>query len=466
MERLAELFSDCFGTVPCRIEKLPVSGGGREYYRMEDGAGHRAIGTVGNDRDENEAFFRIASHLASRGIPVPEIYAIDSDRMHYLQSDLGDRSLYERLSSGRDSGLYTPEQIDMAVQAIRWLPRIQKAGADAALAAFDRTGIMFDLNYFKYCFLKNTGAIFDERRLEADFATFADMLLEAGPYGFLYRDFQSRNIIFGDSIGFIDFQGGRIGPIHYDAASFIWQARSDFELSQKERLYREYLSMAMTCFDIDPDRFREEFTMFVLFRTFQVLGAYGYRGLVQGKEHFVESIPYALKNLRQVCPEADSCGNYQEFFGRIPYLTELLSGISMKGNSSLHVSVYSFSYRNGIPEDPSGNGGGFVFDCRGMDNPGRYPEYADRTGLEREVAEFLEKRTAVGEFLENAFALADGHLEYFLKRGFTRMSVAFGCTGGQHRSVYCAERMARHLSLKYGVSVHLTHRERGITRDL
>lgn len=333
------------------------------------------------------------------------------------------------------------------------------------LAEFNRRSILWDLNYFKYCFLKTTGLEFQENLLEDDFEHMADTLLQIQPQVFMYRDFQSRNVMLREGKPyFIDFQGGRKGPFYYDVASFLWQAKANYPDSLRQELIDEYLDALQPYHAIGKEQFLATLRHFVLFRTLQVLGAYGFRGYFEKKAHFIQSVPYAIENLRQLL-ETD--------FPEYPYLclvlrklTELPQFASVRNRRKLTVRVMSFSYKKGIPEDPSGNGGGYVFDCRAVHNPGKYEQYKQLTGRDKPVIDFLEQDGEILRFLEHVDALVDAHVQRFLERGFTNLSICFGCTGGQHRSVYSAEHVARHLNEKFGVRIQLIHREQHIEQTL
>lgn len=333
------------------------------------------------------------------------------------------------------------------------------------LAEFNRRSILWDLNYFKYCFLKTTGLEFQENLLEDDFEHMADALLQIQPQVFMYRDFQSRNVMLREGKPyFIDFQGGRKGPFYYDVASFLWQAKANYPDSLRQELIDEYLDALQPYHAIGKEQFLATLRHFVLFRTLQVLGAYGFRGYFEKKAHFIQSVPYAIENLRQLL-ETD--------FPEYPYLclvlrklTELPQFASVRNRRKLTVRVMSFSYKKGIPEDPSGNGGGYVFDCRAVHNPGKYEQYKQLTGRDKPVIDFLEQDGEILRFLEHVDALVDAHVQRFLERGFTNLSICFGCTGGQHRSVYSAEHVAHHLNEKFGVRIQLIHREQHIEQTL
>jgi hypothetical protein len=353
------------------------------------------------------------------------------------------------------------------------LPKIQFEGArglDFSVCypqpSFDRKMVMFDLNYFKYCFLKPSGVEFNEVRLQEDFERFADELLKDDSDTFLYRDFNARNVMVKDGNPyFIDFQGGRRGPIYYDVASFIWQARARYPERLKQKMLESYLESLASYVPVDRAFFEERLRLFRLFRMLQVLGAYGFRGLIEHKAQFVVSISPAMADLRKLLETP---------FAEYPYLQEVLEKMASLerfagscDDGKLEVKVYSFSFKKGIPQDMSGNGGGYVFDCRSIHNPGRYEPYKKLTGRDEPVIRFLEDDGEIIGFLEHVYGVVDPHVETYSRRGFTSLMVSFGCTGGQHRSVYCAEHLARHLAEKYpDVRVRLIHREQNISEVL
>ena len=450
---------------------IKQQGSNRIYSRETDPSGRSIIRVVGTNRDENRAFIYMARHFRALGLPVPELYSVSPDEMTYTQEDLGDTLLFDHLDD------YT-----LLSRTIRALAHMQVTGARDfdwsvcfPVPAMDERSIRWDLNYFKYCFLKLTGIEFSEPRLEDEFDRLVQRLTtndQGLPPTFLYRDFQSRNVMIRDAQPwFIDFQGGRRGPTQYDVASFLWQARANFAPELRERLIDEYLDeLRQLQPSLAENAWRAALPHFVLFRTLQVLGAYGFRGYHERKPHFLQSIPNALRNLR------DILARLPEY----PYLREIADCLSAKRSNSetvvqaqpvlqrsgLVVTVYSFSFKKGIPSDDSGNGGGYVFDCRPTHNPGKYEEYKSLTGLDQPVIDFLEADGEILRFLESVYRLVDHHVERFLERGFTHLQVAFGCTGGQHRSVYSAEHLAHHLHEKYNVSIHLIHRERCIDKWL
>lgn len=472
MERLSILYRSKYGCNPSSVTPLTGSASNRRYFRLTSGAGS-AIGVIGTEVKENKAFVTIARHFKAKGINVPEIFGVSDDLSAYIQEDLGDAVLFDMLMTARRSGEDIRKVGSLLCKTMSMLPVIQYDGAEGLdfsicypQPAFDRRMVMFDLNYFKYCFLKPSGLEFDEVLLQDDFEQFADELLEEDTDTFLYRDFNARNVmICGDEPYFVDFQGGRRGPVYYDVASFIWQARAKYSDASKERMLDSYLEALAAYCPVDHEEFVKRLDLFILFRLLQVLGAYGFRGLVENKGNFVTSIPAAISQLK---------GMVVKFTDRYPYMSQTLERLCALprfeepvSDGTLEVRVCSFSFKKGIPQDPTGNGGGYVFDCRSIHNPGRYEPYKKLTGRDEPVIRFLEEDGGIMGFLEHVYGVVDPHVGTFISRGFTSLMVSFGCTGGQHRSVYCAEHLARHLAQKYpGIRVRLIHREQNITEIL
>jgi aminoglycoside/choline kinase family phosphotransferase len=463
---LIELYKQHVGKAPESVSELPSSGSNRRYFRLS--GEQNLIGVLGTCVPENEAFLYMADHFRSKDIPVPEVVAVSEDRMCYLQADLGDTLLFNFIEKGRLTSSFSSEEKELLIKTIRLLPDIQFAGAvgmDFSVcypaSEFDVRSIMWDLNYFKYCFLKATGLEFEESRLEDDFQAMTEVLMRSQSSTFMYRDFQSRNVMVRDGEPwFIDFQGGRKGPFYYDVASFLWQAKAGFPQSLRNELISHYIDALRKYKPVDEEYFHEQLRHFVLFRTLQVLGAYGFRGYFEKKPHFMQSVPYAIANLRKLLEKP-----YPEY----PYLSEVLNRLVNLNQFSdeikkrtLTVRVMSFAYKKGIPDDPTGNGGGFVFDCRAINNPGKYERYKPFTGLDANVIKFLEDDGEITTFLDNCYNLVDAAVERYMERSFTSLMVSFGCTGGRHRSVYSAQHMAEHLSKKYNIKVELVHREQNI----
>ena len=520
MEKLIALYKEWSGDMPATTEKLPGAGSNREYYRFRAADGSSVIGCIGTSRDENHAFVYLARHFTRRKLPVPRVLAISSDELRYLQTDLGNVSLFDAIRGGREAGgRYTLAEQQLLRQTIRELPNIQIRGARELdfsncypQPAFDQDSVLFDLNYFKYCFLKATELDFHELKLEADFRLMAKDLTQAGDEQcFLYRDFQARNVMLsplqpppvgeassaGRGVFFIDFQGGRRGPYYYDLASFLWQASARYPHKLRRELVYEYYNALKQFTEVPSSHhFVARLRLFVLFRLLQVLGAYGFRGYFERKQHFIDSIPPAIQNMRELLASAQlpyphlvdilqrlcalpqfqlveataSRADGYKTTEHNPYKAHPLDGPATfskyDAQGPLVVKVYSFSYRKGIPDDESGNGGGYVFDCRSTHNPGRYEPYKKLTGLDEPVIRFLEDDGEILTFLESVYRLADAHVRRYIQRGFTSLMFCFGCTGGQHRSVYSAQHLAEHIHRKFGIEVRIVHREQGITQTL
>lgn len=472
MNAVEQLYLNFTGHNAVNIQTIAGAGSPRRYYRLSSSAA-TLIGVEGSSADENRSFAALSRHLAGKGINVPRVVAVSDDMMAYLQTDLGDMSLFDRLSPCRTSGIYDGEARMLLAETMRQLAAIQIRGNEGLnydkvcypVSCFDERSIMFDLNYFKYCFLKASGPEYDENRLQDDFELMARRLSRAEPSGFMYRDFQSRNVmVMEGKPWFIDFQGGRRGPIHYDVASFLWQARAQYPDELREYLLEEYLdALEAEGVVLERSGFRHELALFVLFRTLQVLGAYGFRGYYERKPLFLQSIELAVKGLGRLVSEG-AADDYPYLKETLERLVAMPRFVPAAPRTALRVTIYSFSYRKGIPDDESGNGGGFVFDCRSIHNPGRYAQYASLTGLDEPVVRFLEEDGEIVPFMEHACALVDAAVEKYLKRGFTSLQVSFGCTGGRHRSVYSAQAMAHHLHGKYpDMEVLLVHREQNIS---
>ena len=465
-ENLQKLYQRYTGVQAEEIIEMPASGSNRRYFRLT--GVQSLIGVYGTSVEENEAFLYMAEHFKRKNLPVPQVLCVSEDKYFYLQEDLGDTLLFHAIEKGRITNSFSEEEKELLRKTIRLLPAIQFAGAEDfdfnhcyPQPEFNQRSILWDLNYFKYCFLKATGLEFQENKLEDDFQKMSNVLLRSSSDTFMYRDFQSRNVMIKDGEPwFIDFQGGRKGPFFYDIASFLWQAKAKYPESLRDELLDEYLKAVSKYVNIDRIYFFSQLRHFVLFRTLQVLGAYGFRGYFEKKPHFIQSVPFAIENLRQLLRE-----DYPEY----PYLCSVLRELTeMKQfkddlkKRQLTVKVMSFAYKKGIPNDQTGNGGGYVFDCRAVNNPGKYERYKPFTGLDEPIIKFLEDDGEIFPFLENAYALVDASVKRYMERGFSNLMVCFGCTGGQHRSVYSAQHMAEHLNKKFGVKVELIHREQNI----
>ena len=470
-ERIVGLFREHFGADPEAVLEMAGDGSSRQYHRIRGPGEITAIGAVGPDREENRAFLSFSDSLRQAGLPVPEIYASDESAGVWLEEDLGDTTLFDALEEARTRGAdgFPESLVPVYERVLEWLPRFQVEGhrtIDYSVAypraAFDRQSILWDLNYFKYHFLKLAHIPFSEARLETDFRRLASFLLKADTDHFLYRDFQSRNVMLrGSEPWFIDYQGGRRGALQYDVASLLYDAKADLPDALREQLLEHYLDNLSDHVPVDRESFVELYRGYVVVRILQALGAYGYRGFFERKPRFLRSVPYAAANLERILdrglpiplPELTSV------FERIVEQHARTPGEADEG-MGLTVLVYSFSYRRGYPEDVSGHGGGFVFDCRALPNPGRQPEYRAVTGRDAGVRAYLERQDETEVFWKNVQELVRTQIRTYLGRNFTALTVSFGCTGGQHRSVYFAERLEQFLSLEFpDVRVRLFHRE-------
>ena len=462
---MEELFEQWAGERCLEVRPLAANGSNRKYYRLI-GVSKQCVAVKNDDIRENEAFVYFAKAFAERGIKVPEIYAVDPAKNIYLQEDLGDVTLYSYLFEKRQKkNLEEEEQKTLFRKALADLVEIQTRCKDVDFGmsypreAFDRQSIQWDLNYFKYYFLKLAYIPFDEQLLEDDYSKFIDYLLDEDCSYFLYRDFQARNIMLKDGeLYYIDFQGGRRGALHYDVAALLYSAKSELPQETRDELLEYYMdALEAKLGGLDKTLFRQKFYGYVLARMMQAMGAYGYRGYFEKKDYFVRSIPLAVNNLRHVL-------NKIELPIEVPHLLQVLHSIAyhedyQEKDKRLSVKVFSFSYKKGIPPDKSGNGGGFVFDCRGLPNPGKYDEYRHLCGKDQPVIDFLRSHSDVEKFLEYAEGMVGPTIETYIGRGFSSLMVCFGCTGGQHRSVYCAEQMAEWVRTHFDCRVVLRHIE-------
>ena len=450
------------------IKMLPASGSSRIYFRIFTES-KTFIATYSSNVEENKAFFEFTRQFQERNLPVPELFAISNDECCYLQSDFGDVSLFDYVKQCLKNNSYDEETLNLYKQSIDNLVDFQVKGSleydfDYSSAyptsVFDKDSIMSDLNYFKYYFLKvNEEIAFNETRLNEDFKRLANYALRAYP-GFMYRDFQSRNIMVKDGrTYFIDYQGGRIGPFQYDIVSLLYQVKAQLNDTQRNELLQYYKDRLNQHLDIEEIGFDKYYDTFVLLRLLQVLGAYGFRGLIQKKQHFLESIPFALKELISLRERLDFPFEWNELSNVLNQIDILLPKFQHIENEKLTVVINSFSYKNGgVPEDRSGNGGGFVFDCRALPNPGRYEEYKKLTGEDAAVQEYLNDYDEVHRFFELTQSVVCQSIDNYLERNFKNLFVNFGCTGGQHRSVFFAQKTAKALHEKYpNIKVVLNH---------
>lgn len=469
---LTYLYESALGAKPDLINLLPGAGSDRRYFRIKRGS-LTHIGAEGTDADENRRFIALARIMRSEGIEVPEVYAVADGafpRQYYIVEDFGDTSLFSRLDSEEAPALLR--------RTVTSLAAIHEAGPRIA-EKLNREGILLtdfgricrlDMNYFKYCFLKPSGVAFDELKLEDEFDQIAAATGILPDSTFMLRDCQSRNVqIKPNGIpAWLDFQGALAGPALYDLMSLLWQAKAGLGDVRRNELLAHYCAERMRLnptgsYYNDRERVAQDARLLALVRTLQVLGAYGFRGLVERKAHFLESIRPALANLASLIGHgaADSWPELKRVCTELARLSKFASPT----DEGLTVTVFSFSYKKGYPDDFSGNGGGFMFDCRGMHNPGRYDEFKPLTGIDLPVIDFLEERGEVQPFLENAWGMTDPCVATYLRRGFTSLQIGFGCTGGRHRSVYCAEHTASHIAGKFPEAVvKVIHREQGIER--
>lgn len=464
---IEELFKNHFNQGVDRIEKIPQSGSNRIYFRIYS-ANKTCIATYNNNLKETRAFVNFSKHFKEKKLSVPQIFAVNNFETIYLQEDFGNESLLNRLE---DKG-YSKEVFSFFQKSLQQLASIQIKGDDGfnyqeCLTAkeFGKQAILSDLLYFKYYFLDTLQLSYDKEILLDDFDALSTYLSKTEHKYFMFRDFQSRNILINNSdVFFIDYQGGMKGALQYDVASLLWQAKANLSEEWKDNLLEYYMNEVDLLLDkpIDRTTFISQYNGFVLIRLLQVLGAYGFRGLFERKAHFLSSIPLALKNL-QFFIENKRVGIITPEFDRILKLVvsnEMIERFTppiATSTTALQVAINSFSYKKEIPKDSSNNGGGFVFDMRGILNPGRFEQYKTLSGLDKPVQDFLEQRTRMNTFLNSVWDLIDITVEDYLKRDFQNIQINFGCTGGQHRSVYAAEQTARHLRNKYKLKVTLEH---------
>lgn len=439
------------------IEPLPQSGSHRRYFRMKFENRENIIGVYNHDIRENEAFFHLTEVFMQKGIRVPSLLAIDKSKSYYLLNDLGDETLYSFLTQHRQGDEIDQEAIAYYKKVLKTLPSLQMASQNIDFGfayprhTFDRQSMLWDLNYFKYYFLKLANIAFDEQLLENDFNMLIMFLLKADSHYFLFRDFQSRNImLYQGEVFFIDYQGGRQGALAYDLASLLYDGKADIPPATRDELLEFYLDTLSETIRVNRSDFIKHYNAFVLIRILQAMGTYGFRGYYERKSHFLLSIPYAVRNIRYLLEN-----NLLSI--EIPELKRVLTAITESAELStftseqegLTVTVNSFSYKKGIPHDLSVHGGGFVFDCRALPNPGREKQCRKLNGKDEPVIRYLENYSESKEFKQHVYALIEMSVNNYMERNFTHLAVNFGCTGGRHRSVYFAECMAQYLREKY-----------------
>jgi aminoglycoside/choline kinase family phosphotransferase len=465
--QLKKLFEDWSHENALSIIPLAQSGSYRKYFRLS-GKEKTAIGVFSPDKKENVAFISFTKHFLKKGLNVPKLYAQRLKENVYLTEDLGDTTLFTLMEKEKANDSFSEKLVGYYKDALTHLVRFQiegSKGLDYSVCyprkKFDKQSILWDLNYFKYYFLKLAKIPFDEQRLEDDFKAFAEFLLSAEANYFMYRDFQSRNIlIHNDELYFVDYQGGRKGALQYDVASLLFQAKVNLSPQVRDELLEYYLDELGQKSKVKRQKFLRYYYNYILIRLLQTLGAYAFRGYYENKPHFLSSIPFALKNLQWLVDN-------NHIPKKLPELSSVISSIlkakaliafgTLPLHKKLKVTINSFSYKEEIPKDYSGNGGGFVFDCRSLENPGRYPEYVNSTGLDENVISFLNNKPDVEEFLHSVYSIVDESVKKYIDRDFKNLMINFGCTGGQHRSVFCSEKLAERLKSNFDIEVELNH---------
>ncbi|MGL4363693.1 MAG: RapZ C-terminal domain-containing protein [Bacteroidales bacterium] len=475
LSELVKLFEQWSAEALCGSQELTQAGSNRRYFRLMS-KNKIAIACYGQNLSENKAFIQLSKHFEKQKLNTPKVLAISDCGTYYLQEDLGSNALFDEIEEGRVKGIFSSKEKSMLLATIAELPRMQFIGAQNLdfsqcypQSTWSVRSIMWDLNYFKYYFLKPTIEDFNEDQLEADFVRLTTFFSAVENSCFMLRDFQSRNVMWHKNKPyFIDYQAGRKGPPLYDVASFLYQAKANFSDELREELLQHYVKNTVPYISLSLKEVQSKLLSYALLRSLQTLGAYGFRGYFERKSHFLQSVPFALKNLQNLLNT-----DILEIL-KTPYLATLLQTIcknknpqSISNKHCLRVDIKSFSYRVGYPKDTSGNGGGFVFDCRSIPNPGREEQFRFLTGLDAPVAKHLDNSTEMQSFLHHTYALLDTAVERYTARGFKHLMVSFGCTGGQHRSVYSAQNMAKHLREKFSdIEIQITHREQKITHDL
>ena len=461
-ESLYRLFKKHYNFLPTDFTQLAQSGSDRKYYRIT-GNNKTAIGVYNPNIDENKAFFAYTKAFEKEKINVPELYYIDESNLFYLIQDLGDTTLFDLLPNFNTTDYVANLKlvVDGLIKIQVDTPKHIDYNVSLNQKGFNKDLIIRDLNYFKYYFLKPSGFIFNEDNLDESFNELANSLTKNENKYFMFRDFQSRNIMWhNNEPWFIDYQGGMQGPLQYDLASLLFQAKAQIPYIIRREILDYYTKQLSTKINIDIDDFNQYFYDFALVRLLQTLGAYGYRGVIERKGHFLQSIPYALKNLKWLL-EGDKLSRKESAF------TKLLHEVAdtkqynhtAPTDGKLTVYVNSFSYKKKFPHDWGGNGGGFFFDCRALTNPGRYIEYKHLNGMDEPVQTFLKQSADIQPFIDKTMSIVNGSVKRYLERGFTSLQVNYGCTGGQHRSVYCAEQAAKELKQNPNIIVVVNHIE-------
>ena len=469
IEEIKNLFATFSKATISSIDKLPQAGSERYYFRLHTGEGN-FIATHGANIKENETFIYFSYLFAAKQLSTAKIFCVNDDKSIYIQEDFGNVSLLDKLEQYG----YTDEVYSLYKQSLQQLAALQVKGHEGldykkclTNSSFGKEAIMADLLYFKYYFLDALRKPYDKQKLIKDFEALSNYLSHTEYKYFMFRDFQSRNIMVdkNDKVHFIDYQGGMKGAPQYDTASLLWQAKANLSDDWKQRLLEDYMEAFEKMIEqpIDKEAFRSQYNGYVLIRLLQVLGAYGFRGLFERKAHFLTSIPLALQNLKWFFTNQNIGIALPEFKKVLELcisdeVIEEFTPVQAKEETPLVVTVNSFSFiKTGYPADETKNGGGFVFDMRGILNPGRFDDYKHLSGLDKPVKDFLEQRTKMPDFLNSVYSIIDISVEDYIKRDFEHLSINFGCTGGQHRSVYAAEAIARHLKNKFKVKIYVHH---------
>lgn len=465
LEKLKIFYVETYGYDADYIKTITQAGSPRKYFRFTKND-NSVLGVYSENIEETETFLYYSDVFEKSGLNTPAVYKVSADKQCYFIQDFGDDLLLGLLEKEPVETRYSGKIADVYKKSLAALVKLQVVGASQIdynkayqINDFNEQAILFDLNYFKYYFLNRSGVTYNEKMLQDDFDNFAKSLADEGPKLFMFRDFQARNIVVKDNEPyFIDYQGGRRGAPEYDAVSLLYQAKAALPENFRNELRDFFFSELNKCIRLEYKDFCDRFYKYVYLRVMQTLGAYGLRGLIENKQHFVESIPFALRNLSELLKLHAFSYDYPELLR----VLRLLAGSSLFENKVFDVftvQVFSFSFKKGIPNDSTGNGGGFVFDCRGIHNPGRYAEYKTKTGKDQEVIDFFKANSDIDIFFENAVNVVKPTIENYIERGFNSLMISFGCTGGQHRSVYCAEAMAKYIGENYAANVVLVHRE-------
>ncbi len=469
-EILTQRYTQFYNATPQKVEAITKAGSNRSYYRFY-GEKETILGVYSENIAETKTFLYFSEVFEKLELNTPKIFHISDDFLTYFIEDFGNDLLLSVVEKEyKQFDTFTDRLTELYKKSISALVKMQITAGKSidfsraySISKFDKQSILFDLNYFKYYFLNRLEIQYDEKLLQDDFDALAEYLDTNGIKNFMFRDFQARNILVKDEeVYFIDYQGGRKGAMQYDMASLLWQAKAQIPFEKKIELLNFYISEVSENIEIDKENFEKEFWFYLYIRILQTLGAYGNRGLIEKKRHFIESIPFAIDNLKELLEYKSILKNYKELHRVISEIPNQKSKFETIKYQEFTINVMSFGFKYGIPEDKTENGGGFIFDCRGNHNPGRYEEYKKLTGRDKPVIDFFKEHGDIDVFIENIKAVISPTIETYIRRGFTSLMICFGCTGGQHRSVYCAEAIAKYIHEKYGIKIILTHREQGI----